>query len=86
MADMSFKIASKELKIALIVQSDHPFRLLHLLQIYGHGFYELSRALMRKMYTMTSENIRPFERTYSTFSERVGDIHDGEEASVFAMS
>ena len=67
MDDISFKIASKELKIAQIVQFNQLFRLLHLLQIYGHGFYELGRALMRKMYTMTSENIRLFERTYSTF-------------------
>ena len=48
MADISFNIARKELKIAQIVQLNQFFQLLHLVHIYGHGFYELSRMLTRK--------------------------------------
>ena len=48
MTDISFNIARKELKIAQIAQLYQLFRLLHLIHIYGHGFYELSRMLMRK--------------------------------------
>ena len=48
MADISFNIACKELKIAQIAQLNQLFQLLHLVHIYGHGFYELSRKLMRE--------------------------------------
>ena len=49
MADIFFNIASGELKIAPIDQLNQLFQLLHLvLDIYGYGFYELSRMLMRK--------------------------------------
>ena len=48
MADISFNIACKELKIAQIAQLNHLFQLLHLVHIYTHGFYELIRMLMRK--------------------------------------
>ena len=48
MADISFNIARKELKIAQIAQLYQLFRLSHLFHIYGHGFCELSRMLMRK--------------------------------------
>ena len=48
MADISFNIAFKELRIAPIAQVNQLFQLLNLVQ-YGHGFYELSRMLMRKM-------------------------------------
>ena len=48
MDDISFNIACKELKIAQIAQLNQLFQLLHLVQIYGHGFYELSRMLVRK--------------------------------------
>ena len=47
-ADISLNIARKELKIAQIAQLYQLFRLLHLIHIYSHGFYELSRMLMRK--------------------------------------
>jgi len=47
-ADISFNIACKELKIAQIAQLNQLFQLLHLVHIYGHGFYESSRVLMRK--------------------------------------
>ena len=45
MADMSFNITCIELKIA---QFNQIFQLLHLVHIYGHDFFELSRMLMRK--------------------------------------
>ena len=48
MADISFNIARIELKIAQIAQLYQLFRRLHLIHIYGHGFYELSRMPMRK--------------------------------------
>ena len=48
MADISFNIACKELKIAQIAQLNQLFQLLHLVHISGHGFFELSRMLMRK--------------------------------------
>ena len=48
MTDISFNIARKELKIAQIAQLYQLFRLSHLFHIYGHGFCELSRMLMRK--------------------------------------
>ena len=43
-----FLMACKELKIAQIAQLNQLFQLLHLVCIYRHGFYELSRMLMRK--------------------------------------
>ena len=48
MADISFNIACKRLKIAQITQLNQLFQLLNLVSIYGHGFYELSRMLIRK--------------------------------------
>ena len=48
MADISFNIACKELKIAQIAQVNQLFQLLSLVRTYSHGFYELSRMLMRK--------------------------------------
>ena len=48
MAGMSFNIDCKELKIAQIAQLNQLFLFLHLVYIYGHGFYELSRMLMRE--------------------------------------
>ena len=48
MADISFNIAGKDLKIAQIAHLNQPFQLLHLVHIYGHSFYELSGMLMRK--------------------------------------
>ena len=48
MADISFNIACKELEIAQIAQLNQLFQILHLgPDIYGRGFYELSRMLMR---------------------------------------
>ena len=48
MADISINIACKQLKIEQISQLNQLFQLLHLVHIYGHGFYDLSRMLMRK--------------------------------------
>ena len=48
MADIFFNIACKELKIAQMVQLNQLFQLFYLVYIYGHGFYELRRMLMRK--------------------------------------
>ena len=45
MADISFNIACKGLKIAQIAQFNQLLQLLHLVHIYGHGFYGLSRML-----------------------------------------
>ena len=48
MANISFNIAYKELKIAKIAQLNQLFKLLHLVHIYSHGFYELRRKLTRR--------------------------------------
>ena len=48
MADISCNNADKKLKIAQIAHLNQLFPLLHLVYIYGHGFYELSCMLMRK--------------------------------------
>ena len=47
MADISFNIACKELRIEQIAQLNQLFQLLHLVHIYGHGFYKLGHTLMR---------------------------------------
>ena len=52
MADISFNIASKKLKIAQIAQLNQLFQFLHLIYIYGKDFYELSGMLMRKNVNM----------------------------------
>ena len=49
MADISFNIACKELKIPQITQLNQLFQVLHLVHVHSHRFYELSRMLMRKM-------------------------------------
>ena len=41
MADISFNIACKELKIAQIFQLNQLFQGLHFVHVYSHGFYEL---------------------------------------------
>ena len=46
MAEISFNIACKELKIKQIAQLNQLFQFLHLVHISGHGW--LSRMLMRK--------------------------------------
>ena len=44
MADISFNIACKVLKIAHIAQLNQLFQRLHLVHMYGHGFYAKSYA------------------------------------------
>ena len=58
MADISLNIACKELKIAQIARLNQLFQLLHSVHIYDHGFYELTRMLMRKNVNKTSAKIR----------------------------
>ena len=48
MADIYINIACKQLKIEQIAQLNQLFQLLLSVHIYGHGFYDLSRMLMRK--------------------------------------
>ena len=59
MADISFNIAFKELRIAQIAQVNQLFQLLNLVQ-YGHGFYELNRMLMRKNVNNDASKDSPF--------------------------
>ena len=47
MADISFNIACKELKIAQIAQLNQLVQFLHLVHIYGHGFYQLAKKGVR---------------------------------------
>ena len=61
MADISFNIACKELKIAQIAQLHQLFKLLLLVHICGHGFNELSRMLMRK--TVNNDVSKDFTET-----------------------
>ena len=63
MADISFDIACKELKIAQIAQLYQLFQLLLLVHIYGHGCYEeLSRMLMRKNVNNDVSKDSPIDR------------------------
>ena len=64
MSDISFNIACKELKIAQIAQLNQLFQLLHLVHIYGHGFYELSRMLMRKNVDNDVSKDSPFPKDF----------------------
>ena len=70
MADISFNIARKELKIAQIAQLYQLFRLLHLIRIhvYSHGFYELSRMLMRKKVNNDAAKIRLYTQLNAPYN------------------
>ena len=48
MADISFNFAFYKLKIAQIAWVNQLFQHLNLVRLYGHGFFEWSRMLMRK--------------------------------------
>jgi len=62
MADISFNFACKELKIAQIArQLNQLYQLLHLVHIYGHGFYESSRMLMKKNVNNDVSKDSPFQ-------------------------
>ena len=67
MADISFHITCKERKIAQIAQLNQFFQLLHLVHIYGHGFYELSRMLMRKNLNNDVSKDSPIENINNRF-------------------
>ena len=67
MGDISFNIACTELKIAQIPQLNQPFQLLHLVHIYGHGFYELSRILMRLIVNIDVSKDSPIESAIFRF-------------------
>ena len=61
MADTSFNVACKELKIAQIAQLNQLFQLLHLVCVYGQGFRELSRMVMRKTVNNDVSKVLPIE-------------------------
>ena len=71
MTDISFNIASKELKIAQITQLNQLFQILHLVHIYGHGFYEFSRMQMRKNVNNEVSKDSPINRYAKTNIARV---------------
>ena len=48
MTDISFNIAFNKHKISQIVLVNQLFQFLNLVGIFGHGFFVLSRTLMRK--------------------------------------
>ena len=71
MADISFHIACKELKILQIAQLNQLFQLLHLVHIYGHGFYKLSRMIMTKnVNNDVSQGFAHSQRTERTTSRK----------------
>ena len=69
-ADISFNIACKELKIAQIAQLNQLFQVLHLVHMCGHGFCELSRMLMRKNVNSDVSKDSPIALMYTIFSPR----------------
>ena len=70
MSDISFNIAFKERKIAQIAQLNQLFQRMHLLHIYGHDFYELSRMLMRKNLNNDVRKDSPIRKNLQHGSER----------------
>ena len=62
MANISFNIGCKELKIAKTAQLNQLFQLLYLVHIYGHGFYELRRMLGRKNAYVNNDVSKVFTR------------------------
>ena len=66
MSDISFNIAFKERKIAQIAQLNQLFQRMHLLHIYAHGFYELSRILMRKNLNNDVRKDSPIRKNLAT--------------------
>ena len=70
MADISFNIACKELKIVQIAQLNQLFQLLHLVHIYGYGFYELSGMLMRKNVNNDVSKDSPIQESQFYYHQR----------------
>ena len=79
MADISFNIACKELKIAQIAQLNQLFQLLHLVHMCGHGFCELSRMLMRKNVNNDVSKDSPIVNDWTIYL--INDIFTGENNS-----
>ena len=71
MADISFNIACKEMKIAQSAQLNQLFQLLHLVHIYGGGFCELSRLIMRKNVNNDVSKDSPIRPYQADLSARV---------------
>ena len=68
MANISFNIAWKDLKIAKIAQLNQLFKLLHLVHIYSHDFYELRRKLMWKNVNNDVSKESPIVQSNNYFS------------------
>ena len=80
MADFSFNIAGKELKIA---QLNQLFQLLHLVHKNGYGFRELRRMLMRKNVNndvSKDSSYKGCERLSTTISEPGTGYHGLKES------
>ena len=87
MADTSFNISCKELKIAQIPQLNQLFQLFHLVHIYGHGFSELrwrrqtfaySRGVLAMMaYTLSLQPKKSFFQASGKWKGRVflAEVH-----------
>ena len=70
-SDISFNIACKELKSAQLTQVNQLIQLLNLARIYDHGFYELSRMLMRKNVNSDVSKDLPIEKYLDDFVIRL---------------
>ena len=79
MADISFNIARKELKIAQIAQLYQLFWLLHLIRIYGYGFYELSRMVIRKNVNNDVSKDSPIEQSTKNRRGKQAERETGEK-------
>ena len=77
MADISFNIACKELKIAQIAQLNQLFQVLLLVHMCGHGFCELSRMLMRKNVNNDVSKDSPIADSFNK-SYRIGRLFTHE--------
>ena len=65
MTDISLNVACKELKIARIAQLNQLSQVLHLVHMCGHGFYDLSRMLMRKNVNSDVSKDSPIQQFYT---------------------
>ena len=70
MADISFNITCKELKIVQIAQLNQLFQRFYLVHIYRHSFYELSRMIMRKNVNNDVSKDSPIEESQFYYHQR----------------
>ena len=70
MADISFNITCKELKIVQIAQLNQLFQLFYLVHIYRHSFYELSRMIMRKNVNNDVSKDSPIQESQFYYHQR----------------